>query len=149
LESRKAEARLLKSKKTDGRTLPEASGKLVFESHGLVLDDYLWEVQRWRLHFNLPTPNFSLSDIEENAKAKEEIQRLIYATVERHGSEIYSAHHPMLDDVSPEVYSDSVSEGPYPRPGFLHFGLIVSSEGYWKLDFRLLSSCRPEFQNRV
>jgi hypothetical protein len=86
------------------------------ERRGLVLDDYLGEVRRTRRQFKLATPAFGLPQVEKEEEEKEAVRRLIHAIVERHADEIYSAHHPLLDEVSPQVYSDRVSEGPYPRP---------------------------------
>jgi len=80
---------------------------------GLVLDDFLWATYDMRRHFDLRTPQFGLKQIEQYPGARETVGRLIQATIDRHGGEIYSKPGRLLSEISTDIYSERVATPAY------------------------------------
>lgn len=80
---------------------------------GLALDDFLWGTEEMRQHFKLRTPKFGLKEIERHPGAREALERLIRATVDRHGSEIYSKPNSGLSEMGTGIYSEWINTGFY------------------------------------
>ena len=82
---------------------------------GLVLDDFLGATQAMRRHFELPTPNFGIKQIEQYPAAGEAFEKIIQGTVDRHGTEICSIRHRLLSEISNDIYLAPVGFAAYSR----------------------------------
>jgi hypothetical protein len=79
----------------------------------LILDDYLHAVADMRRTFKLPEPSFRLEDVEKEAGAKAAIRAIVDKTIQRHGVEIYTKPHQLLDDVGMLVYGERTETPAY------------------------------------
>jgi hypothetical protein len=86
---------------------------------GLVLDDVLWAIREIRRDFRLRKPNFGLEQIERESTAKKALKEIIEATKRRHGLEICSKQHPLLEELGPEIYAEEIKDSVF--------------SGYWRL----------------
>jgi hypothetical protein len=83
----------------------------VERTRGLVLDDFLAATDQMRRQFQVPVPQFGLKEMEQHPRATESLEMLIQSTIDRHGTEICARHHPLLSEISMEVYLEQfVSE---------------------------------------
>lgn len=78
------------------------------EKNSLVLDDFLWAIVHIRKEFNLQQPKFRLEQIESMEGTRKALGIIIQAAKERHGSEIYSKGHSLLEELGPEIYAKKI-----------------------------------------
>jgi len=75
---------------------------------GLVLDDFLQEMDRILNVFHFPELKFSLKGIEERPGAKEALEKIVSCVAKQNGSKIYSQRHPLFSGISPNMYAELV-----------------------------------------
>ena len=76
----------------------------VERTQGLLLDDFLETTDQMRRYFQLPVPQFGLKEMEQHPRAREALEMLIQSTIDRHGTEICARPHPLLSEISMDVY---------------------------------------------
>ena len=80
---------------------------------GLVLDDFLAQVDGTRGRFALGPPKFCLKDLLSYPSAKIAIERLIQDTVNLHDGEMYSQPHPLLGECGKSIFGEPISTAAY------------------------------------
>jgi len=78
------------------------------EKNPLVLDGVLWAIVHIRKQFKLQKLNFRLEQIESVEAARKALGLIIQAAKGRHGSEIYSKGHSLLEELGPEIYAKNI-----------------------------------------
>lgn len=84
------------------------NGNQELEQTGLVLDDFLFEMDRTQRDFHLPEPKFSLKQIEKRPEAKEALDKITSCVIRKYGAQTYSRHHALLSATTPSVYSTKI-----------------------------------------
>lgn len=70
----------------------------------LLLDDFLARIGQIRRSFQLPIPQFGLKEMEQYPRVREVLGILIQSAIDRHGTGIYARPHPLLSEISGDVY---------------------------------------------
>lgn len=76
---------------------------------GLVLDDFLHQVEFARRSFTMLQPSFGLRDVESQPGAKGALAKLVRDTVSTHDGQVCANPSPLLAELGEEVYGESVS----------------------------------------
>ncbi|MGB2886101.1 MAG: hypothetical protein WBC04_00250 [Candidatus Acidiferrales bacterium] len=66
----------------------------------------------------MPKPHFGLTQIEREAGARKALNEIIKATKERHGPEICSKQHSLLEELGLEIYAEEIKDSAF--------------SGYWR-----------------
>jgi len=74
-------------------------GKVANKRRGLVLDDFLAQIDFTRGTYKLPEATFGLEQIESQAAARPAVERIITSSLARHAPNIYAKPHPLLDKI--------------------------------------------------
>jgi hypothetical protein len=74
-------------------------GKVANKRRGLVLDDFLAQIDFTRETYKLPEATFGLEQIESQAAARPAMERIITSSLARHAPNFYANPHPLLDKI--------------------------------------------------
>ena len=94
----------VQAKKSRQRKVSTNSTGNAEHAQGLLLDDFLATTELMRRDFQLPVPQFGLKEMEQHPRVREALEVLIQSTIDRHGTQIYARHHPLLSRISMDVY---------------------------------------------
>src|SRR5579863_9008445 len=101
-------------------------------SRGLVLDDFLSEMNQTEKRLQLRPATFGLKEIENLPGAKHALEKIISSAIKRNGPYMYSERHVLLTRISPNVYGQRARSGGLPRwrirPNYLQSVLRVIIE---------------------
>jgi hypothetical protein len=101
---------------TKNQKQPKHTGKHaggVDHTHRLALDDFFVTTGEMRRYFQLPAPQFGLNEMKLYPHAREAVKMLIQSTIDRHGMEIWSKPHPLLSEISEDIYLEPIVRNAY------------------------------------
>jgi hypothetical protein len=91
-----------------GKTIRRTGRSQAKEKNSLVLDDVLGAIGDIRKQFKLPKSNFRLEQIESVEGARKALGVIIEAAKGKHGPEIYSKRHMLLEVLGPQIYAEKI-----------------------------------------
>jgi hypothetical protein len=102
--ARRVQTKNPKRHKPSAKRVGHMATEHVERTQGLLLDDFLAMTGQIRRVFQLPVPEFGLKEIEQYPRARKALETLIQRTIDRHGTEICAGPHPLLSEISADVY---------------------------------------------
>jgi hypothetical protein len=95
---------------------PRRAGRRAIQQvggHGLVLDDFLAQVEYARQSFKLQRPNFGLKEVESYPGSAPAVGRFVRDTLGWHHGEVCAKPHPLLDELGTKIYGAPINTAVY------------------------------------